>query len=393
MLLIKELNKTLSNFKSPPFRRALTSSGIMAFAGLGDAILYPVLPVYAEKLGIPLLWVGLLLSINRFVRIVSNTWIANIINKIGMKKVLLIASFFSVVTTIFYGLKLGLTTFIIARIIWGLSYSGLKIATLNYAAKVKKQSGLIFGLTQSIKSLGALAALWIGPIVMDYFGIENGFFAIASVSLMAIVLTITLSDIKYKAANKIKTRLTFSITPINLLINILAIAVDGILVVVLVNLFESMHYNSEQLLILIAFYLLLKRLFMVAVSFVSGFISIRIAPIKAFNFSVILCIIGLLLIAFNQITIGIITVFLYNTIIVTYAPLISILHHKKENALQIISSVSTWWDLGAGIGSFFGLLIIKRIGQQNLFITLSILIAILFINFIHQNAKTNRTII
>ncbi len=85
------LNKVFSNtinFKALPNRRALISSGVMAFAGLGDAILYPILPVYAKELGLPIIYVGLLLSINRFVRIFANTWVANIIVKIGMKKAL-----------------------------------------------------------------------------------------------------------------------------------------------------------------------------------------------------------------------------------------------------------------------------------------------------------------
>ncbi len=90
-MLSKVLNSS-STYKSPQFLGALTSSGVMAFAGLGDAILYPVLPVYAEKWGIPLIWVGFILSVNRFVRIISNMWIANVINTIEMKKVLITAS-------------------------------------------------------------------------------------------------------------------------------------------------------------------------------------------------------------------------------------------------------------------------------------------------------------
>jgi len=393
LLLSKVSNSSLPNLKSPPKWRALTSSGVMAFAGLGDAILYPVLPVYAEKLGIPLLWVGLLLSINRFVRIVANTWVANAINTIGMKKVLFISSCFAVITTFFYGLKLGLTSFIIARIIWGLSYSGLKTVTLNYAAKVKTPSGPIFGLTQSIKSMGALVALWMGPILIDYAGIEKGLFTIAGISVMAILLTLTLPNTNYNSTSKVETKHTFAPTPINLLINILAISIDGILVVVLANLMSSMSYNTEHLLVLVASYLLLKRLFMVGVSFVSGFLTLKISPIKIFNLAIISCVLGLLLIAFNQMIMGIIATFFFNTIIVTFSPLIAIQQHKKVNSLQIISSVSTWWDLGAGIGAFFGLILITKIGQQYLFIMLAILITSLFTNFIIHNAKTNRAVI
>ncbi|NLM53973.1 MAG: hypothetical protein GX195_03460 [Firmicutes bacterium] len=49
-----------------------TAAGIMALALIGDSLLYSVLPIYAERLGIPLVMVGAVLSINRWVRLVSN---------------------------------------------------------------------------------------------------------------------------------------------------------------------------------------------------------------------------------------------------------------------------------------------------------------------------------
>ncbi|WP_156113355.1 MFS transporter [Wocania ichthyoenteri] len=373
---------------------ALTSSGIMALAGLGDAILYPVLPIYAERLGLPLVSVGFLLSINRFVRVISNTWIANIINSIGMKKVLLWSSCFAVITTFVYGLKLGLITFAMARIIWGLSYSGLKISTQNYASKVKSNVGFTFGITQSIKSLGALVALCIGPILISTFGIESTLFVIASISSVAIILSFTLSNLNHTPTNKVKTKQTFSFTTLNLLITFLAISIDGILVVVLANLLNDSSISTPQLLILVASYLLLKRIAMVGVSLISGMLTLKIESLKLFSVSIIICILAMFLIAINFTILGVIIAFMANAIVVTFSPLIAIEQQtKSDNSLQIISSVSTWWDLGAGLGAFLGIVLIEYIGQYYLFLALTILITALFINFIIQNGKTNRTTI
>ncbi len=41
----------ISDLKGSPFWGALSSSGVMAFAGLGDALLYPILPIYGAELG------------------------------------------------------------------------------------------------------------------------------------------------------------------------------------------------------------------------------------------------------------------------------------------------------------------------------------------------------
>ena len=48
------------------------SALVLALAGLGDALLYPTLPLYAAQLGVPLIWIGVLLSINKFIRLGGN---------------------------------------------------------------------------------------------------------------------------------------------------------------------------------------------------------------------------------------------------------------------------------------------------------------------------------
>src|SRR5690606_7209317 len=55
---------------APPLRVAAAVS----LSLLGDALLYAVLPSQAARLGIPLALVGLLLSANRLIRLVTNSW-------------------------------------------------------------------------------------------------------------------------------------------------------------------------------------------------------------------------------------------------------------------------------------------------------------------------------
>ena len=51
------------------WKTVVTSSSILSLALVGDALIYAVLPVHAETFGINLVWVGVLLSANRFVRV------------------------------------------------------------------------------------------------------------------------------------------------------------------------------------------------------------------------------------------------------------------------------------------------------------------------------------
>ncbi|OUR97968.1 hypothetical protein A9Q86_15380 [Flavobacteriales bacterium 33_180_T64] len=378
--------------QSSSFRGALRASGVMAFAGLGDALLYPVLPVYGKELGFSVFFIGVLLSVNRFVRILANTHIANLVKQIGMRNMLLITSSLAVITTFMYGLKLGLIAFLISRILWGLSYSGLKIATLNYASKAKKKSGLAFGLTQSIKSLGALFVLWFGPIVIGEFGIQKGLFIIAGISLFGILIAYSLPNSAIEKTNdKVKSKVTFYPSPMNLLILMLSISIDGILVVTLAHLLTIRSIISSELLVYVASYLLLKRLFVILFSFIGGMLSLRYSTSKLFNIAVIGCLIALVLITAEMTIIGIVLAFLCNTIVVTFSPLVAI--KQQKNSLQAISSVSTWWDLGAAIGALIGIFAIEILGMQYLFLSLFIITTILFINFYIKNAKSSRSII
>ena len=106
--------KLLNNFrKNSSLKGVLFSSISMAFAGLGDALLYPVLPIYGEQMGFSVFWIGVFLSINRFVRIPGNALVAFLITKKGYKKAMLLATFLAMITTFFYGYKIGIFLFLI----------------------------------------------------------------------------------------------------------------------------------------------------------------------------------------------------------------------------------------------------------------------------------------
>ena len=67
------------------WRAVIGSSTVMSLALLGDALLYAVLPVYAEDFGLTLPWVGVMLSANRFVRVFTYGVIARLTNAIGVR--------------------------------------------------------------------------------------------------------------------------------------------------------------------------------------------------------------------------------------------------------------------------------------------------------------------
>lgn len=379
----------ITNPKSRPGNRAaLLAAGTMAFAGIGDAVLYPVLPVYAEKLGVPLVWVGVLLSANRLVRVLSNTWVANVIRKYGAKSVLLISTVLASICTGLYGLHVGIFGLLAARIVWGLCYSGLKTATFSFAAQLSAAKGLAFGLVHSIRSLGVVLALVLGPLLINQLGVSDGFLVLAVLSVLAIPLVWSL-PVGATTTASVKIRKTFAPTPLNMITFTFSFAIDGVVVVALATLLEDSATNVATLLTMVASYLLLSRLFMVGGSFLAGMISLRISSFYLFVVSVIICLIGLTLIATGQEIAGIVITFFFNAVLTSFTPLMAV-SMNESNHLQSLSGVSTWWDLGAGAGAFLGLMLIDLLGQRNLFFVVSALGIIAVVNFLIYHAKSNR---
>src|SRR5688500_12010207 len=116
----------------------IISALILALVSLGDALLYPVLPVNSVEMGVPVIWVGVLLSINRFVRLVSNQVFAWLFNSYGYKRITIIAVLFAALSTFSYGVVSTIYFWLAARIIWGLCYSSLRISCICYSLEGNK---------------------------------------------------------------------------------------------------------------------------------------------------------------------------------------------------------------------------------------------------------------
>ncbi len=376
------------------FRGALMSGGAMAFAGLGDALLYPILPIYGENMGFSTLFIGLLLSVNRFVRIVSNSPIANLVQRHGMRSVTLVSSLIAGATTLVYGMKPGAIIFLLARIAWGLSYAGLKLSTLNYAAGARELSASAFGISKTITTTGALSVLYLGPMLVQAMDVSGSFLLLSLISFTGVLLATNLPTVlEHKQTTQVRAKHTFTPTPINLLTFIFSVAIDGILVVVLAKLLNGHYHENAALLAGVAFYLLLKRLFALMVSAISGFMALRISPRILFDMAGACCCLGILLIAADQLVPGIVITFLFNPLIVTFSPWVVLqIQHPNTSSLQVISGINTWWDLGAAVGAFSGILLHELLGLNYLFLLLFGLTSLAFFNF-KFHANTTRTIV
>ena len=130
---------------------SIISALVLACASFGDAFLYSVLPVNALQMNVPVVWIGFLLSINRFDRLVANQLFAYLFNQYGFKRITILAAIFAMLTTFSYGIATGILLWIFARIIWGFCYSALRISSISYSLQNKKK-GFALGLNKGFRS-------------------------------------------------------------------------------------------------------------------------------------------------------------------------------------------------------------------------------------------------
>ena len=172
------------------------SSWVLSISLLGDALLYVVLPVNAEAFGVSMVAVGLLLAINRIIRTFTYGLIVEIGQFFGARKLVFIASTCAAASTLGYGLFDSIYLLILSRVLWGLSYAGLLVATLYYASINYNKSGSRIGISRAIEQVGPLTVMVLGTWLAATIGPKEVFIYLAWVSALGILLAFFLIEIR-----------------------------------------------------------------------------------------------------------------------------------------------------------------------------------------------------
>lgn len=150
--------------------------GIAAgFALLGDSALYVVLPTERERLGLTALEVGVLLSANRFVRILVNDLTAIALDMGGLRWPLVLALVIAAGTTLGYG-HASFAVFLALRIAWGIAWSFLRNG-VNVAVLMEPvtRRGELQGTFRGFARVGSLFAVLAGAKLCSVGGFASGF--------------------------------------------------------------------------------------------------------------------------------------------------------------------------------------------------------------------------
>ena len=322
----------------------------LAFASLGDAFLYPFLPVNFSEVGVPAIWVGLLLSVNRFVRIVSNTMIVHAFAKYGLRVIMIFAVALAIASTLGYGIATSIWVWLLFRVMWGLGFSALRIGSLGYALQNERQ-GFALGVSRSLQEMGPMLSLFLAPFLLQHLHTNTIFYVLAGFSLPALYFALSLPVRNDKTQPLQGRRFLKRPSTLNSITLVSAIVIDGVVIVVLGVLF--LHYREDITLTrattLAAFYLGYRRVCSVVLSPAGGWIADKIGMNRVFNISIAGVIVGLSLMSFGFIGLGATIVFTFYSINSAVAPG-SVLMTKKHS-LAAVAENATWRDIGAAIGT------------------------------------------
>ncbi len=335
---------------STGWRAIIGASSIMSLALLGDALLYAVLPVYAADFGLTLPWVGVMLSANRIVRVFVYGIIAQLTHTIGVRRMCIGAAITATLSTALYGFAHGPAVMLVARILWGLTYATLVLATLSYAVESRTSVGTRVGISQAIQRTGSILALLFGALLVAQVGPKTVFIILAIPTALAILIAFTLPQgVKPKTKRPRPTPWSRP-KPIDVLFFLQGYGVDGVFAVSVTLIFARDAPLSEA--VLSGGVLLAMRHFGEAIAApLFGWIADRVGARRVFVVAALFPMLGFVGVAVGFTVLGALVMLLFRGALASLGPaVITQSLAADEDAIGPLARMQAWRDIGASCG-------------------------------------------
>lgn len=169
----------------------LLLASAVGFSLLGDMALYAILPVHGTVLGLGPLQIGALLSLNRWVRLVTNSGAHRILQQRRYGGVLVAALVAGSLTTAMYAAYPVVPLFVLfltARVVWGGAWSVIRhvAVTTTIGAGPPAGAGTRLGVYESVIQVAFVAGTLGAGFLFDLHGYAAVFRTAALISLLAV---------------------------------------------------------------------------------------------------------------------------------------------------------------------------------------------------------------
>ena len=352
-------------------RNTLITAACLGIVWAGDVAIYVVLPLYAAAFGLDALAVGLLLSVNRVVRILGYGWVAPLARRYGAKALTAVACLAAAVSTLGYGLLEGFALLFAARVLWGGAWGVINLMMNAYAYGDGRNAGTRVGLSRAVSSVGAfLALLSVGPLCLSV-GPHQAFTIYGVVGLAAFPLALALSPTVATPGDARAPRRWIP-SDLNVLFFTLALAADGVLGAT-VSLLLVEYMPAAAAIVGASLLLAFQRLAHIVLALFSGPVADRIGAGRLLLPCSLVVALGLGAIALGHVYTGTITVIVARALLTTVSPVLAA--QRSPDRIGALASFATWSDVGLAAGAFLGTVGISAIGLVPVYATLAVLVA------------------
>ena len=157
----------------------------------GDQTLYAVLPTQAQAVGISLGVVGVLLGVNRLIRIPGNPIAGLLYDQLGRRRLFLLGLLLGTLSTASYAIAQSFPGWLAGRLLWGIAWSLLNVGGLTMMLDVTEDHdrGRVIGLFQLSYLLGLAFSPVLGGLLTDALGFRPALLVCAAITAVAFIIT------------------------------------------------------------------------------------------------------------------------------------------------------------------------------------------------------------
>ncbi|MDA8348090.1 MAG: MFS transporter [Pseudomonadota bacterium] len=187
---------------------SLWALAALGFAGgLGGGVVFPILPIVGQALGIAPAMIGLILSLNRITRLGVNPFTGHLVDRFGARWPLTCGLLIEGLATLCYTTGLasrGPTAwFLLGRALWGVGSSLLMVGALTGALIVSTPAarGRATALVRMALSFGVPAGLLLGGLVANLVSVRAAFLAATFITFGGMIVAFFIAPHARRAAS------------------------------------------------------------------------------------------------------------------------------------------------------------------------------------------------
>ncbi len=160
---------------------------------MGDSFMYSALPLAGPAMGLSLLEISLLLSANRWIRLLSNSIMASLLLRLPMRFLFTGATGLGLLSTLAFVRPFGFPLYLVARLAWGLSWSVFRqSAYLAVWLQQVHTQGRSLGSWWGLVRLGSGLGVLVGGLILDRSGFGPAMLGLSGLAVIGILVSLIL---------------------------------------------------------------------------------------------------------------------------------------------------------------------------------------------------------